>query len=244
MIDSSRLVDQQLRLVELKRAWESRQAPSPVSQLANGDIRYGPCLLISRQYGSLGDELARQLGELLHWHVFDREIVEQISERAHVRRQLVESVDERVRSRWQVFLHPLRERHTLKPKTYLLHLHEILLSLGHHGYVVILGRGAHYLLPAECAVRVRVIGAIDSRVRQVADAQQCSRDEARKLVEKADAASRAFIRDIFHQDPDSLLHYDLVLNTSMLRLDAAVSLVVGMLDKKLGVKPEHIPCAK
>jgi hypothetical protein len=242
MIDSSRLVDQQLRFVELKRSLRAHAAGSDPGQTP--EAHYGPCLLVSRQYGSLGDQLARQVGEQLHWHVFDREIVEQIADRAHVRNQLVESVDENIRSRWHILLHPLRERHTLKPKTYLLHLHEILLSLGHHGYVVIVGRGAQYLLPAECAVRVRVVEAIDSRVRHVASVQQCSRDEARKLVDRADAASCAFIRDIFHQDSASLLHYDLVLNTGLLRVDAGVQLVLSVLEKKLGVQPEPILCAK
>jgi hypothetical protein len=234
-------VDQQLRLVELKRSLE-RGRPATAGS-GSAEPPCGPCLLISRQYGSLGDQLARQLGDQLHWHVFDREIVKQIADRAHVRNQLVESVDERVRSRWQVLLHPLRERHTLKPKTYLFHLHEILLALGHHGYVVIVGRGAQYLLPVECAVRVRVVEPIDSRVRQIASTLQCSRDDAQKIVERADAASRAFVRDIFHQDSAELLHYDLVLNTGLLRLDAAVHLVLGAVEKKLGVKAEPMPCA-
>jgi hypothetical protein len=242
MIDSSRLIEQQLRLVELKRSLESSPRAAAASGLGTG-VPYGPCLLISRQYGSLGDQHARQLGETLQWHVFDREIVEQIADRAHVRNQLVESVDEKVRSRWQILLHPLRERHTLKPKTYLLYLHEILLSLGHHGYVVIVGRGAQYLLPAACAVRVRVVESVDSRVRQVATAQQCSRDDAQKIVARADAASSAFVRDIFHQDSASLLDYDLVLNTGLLRLDAAMHLVLGALKNKLGVQAEPIPCA-
>ena len=88
-----------------------------------------------------------------------------------------------------------------------------------------------------------MVEAIDSRVRQIASTQQCSRDDAQKIVERADTASSAFVRDIFHQDSASLLHYDLVLNTGLLRLDAAVHLVLGAVEKKLGVKAEPMPCA-
>ena len=140
MIDSSKLVDQQLRMVELRRSLAP--AREPPRQRTGDEVHYGPCFLLSRQCGSAGDELARRVGEQLHWHVVNREIVEQIAQRAEVRQQLVESVDEHLRSRWRRLLHPIREREGIRPETYLYHLHEIVLSLGTHGYVIILGRGA------------------------------------------------------------------------------------------------------
>ncbi len=242
MTDSCRLVDQQLRLVEIQRDLE-RSGEQPAPPVVD-EVRYGPCVLFSRECGSAGDEVAQRVGERLHWQVFNREIVEQIAERAHVRSRLVETVDEHVRSRWRCLLHPLRERENLKPETYLYHLHEIVLSLGHHGHVIIVGRGAQFLLPAQCAVRVRVVEPFASRVRRISTTRGLSLEEAERFVAKREADRIAFIRKTFHQDATSPLNYDLVLNTGYLGVELAAGLVLEALEKKLGVIIEPNPCAR
>jgi cytidylate kinase len=240
MTDSSKMVDQQLRLVEIKRNLE--RLGRVRTQPKIDEVQYGPCVLFSRETGSQGNDVTRAVGQRLHWHVFDREIVEQIAERAHVRNQLVESVDEHVRSRWQRLLHPIREREGLKSDTYLYHLHEIILSLGHHGYVVIAGRGAQYLLPPESALRVRVVEPLADRVRRIGSSRHISSEEAAQFVQKCEKARAEFIRNVFHQDSTSPLNYDLILNTHELSVEAAAAAVLIALEKKLGVKAEPGPC--
>lgn len=241
MTDCSKLVERQLRLVEIKRHLERLGQRLP--PITVHDVHYGPCVLVSRECGSDGDEVARQIGERLHWHVFDREIVEQIAQRAHVRNQLVESVDEHIRSRWSRLLHPLRERVGIKPETYLFHLHEIVLALGHHGDVVIVGRGAQFLLPAQSAVRVRVVAPFETRVRRVAADRGLAAAEAEDFVQRCDADRAEFSRRSFHQDATSPLNYDLVLNTGDLTVEAAAAAVFAAFEAKLGAQPEAISCA-
>lgn len=241
MIDSSKLVNQQLRLVEIRRGLE-RSGPQPASAKLE-EVQFGPCVLFSRECGSAGDDVAQSVGEQLHWPVFNREIVEEIAQRAHVRNQLVESVDERARSNWHRVLHAVREREKLKPEAYLYHLHEIVLSLGHHGYAVIVGRGAQYLLPPECAVRVRVVELLSDRVRRISTTRHMSVDEATQFVQKRETERAEFIRRVFHEDTTSPLKYDLVLNTGRLGIEAAAAVVLAMLENKLGVKVEPVPCA-
>lgn len=236
MTDFMKLVERQLRLVEIKRECERcGERPPP---LKVDEIRYGPCLLLSRECGSLGDEVSRLAGERLGWQVFNREIVEEIARREHVRNQLVESVDEQVRSRWRDRLHATRQRAGIEPAAYLYHLHEIVLTLGHQGDVVIVGRGAQYVLPGGCAVRVRIVEPLQTRLLRVATVRNLPLDEARHFVLKREADRAEFIRRVFQQDTTSPLNYDLTLNTNELGLEAAVETVLAALHKKLGV---HLP---
>ncbi len=230
MTDSSKLVAQQQRLVEINRGRDPGAAASA------DELLYGPCVLFSRECGSAGDEVARLVGERLHWPVFDREIVEEIAQRAHVRNALVERVDERLRSSWRRLLHPMQEREDLQPDAYFYHLHEIVLSLGHHGYAVIVGRGAQYLLPVDSSVRVRVVEPLGHRVRRIATAQRMSTDEASQFVQKREAERTEFVRKVFHEDATSLLNYDLVLNTGPVGLEVAAAAVLTVVAKKLGIK--------
>src|SRR5215468_1865895 len=55
-----------------------------------------PMIVVSRDYGAGGIDVGRRVAERLRFDFYGQELVEQIAQTAHVRRQVVESVDERV----------------------------------------------------------------------------------------------------------------------------------------------------
>src|SRR5690349_4732084 len=97
MVKLLNLIQKQMVLSELRRRLQDL-GKRPGRCMADG-VAYGPCLLISRERGSGGSRVARLAGERLGWQVFDREILDQIAELAHVRLQLAESVDEQTRAK-------------------------------------------------------------------------------------------------------------------------------------------------
>lgn len=121
--------------------------------------------------------------------------------------------------------------------TYLFHLRQVLLSLGHHGDVVILGRGAQYVLPPPCALRVRLVAPAPVRAQRVAQREGLALEAARSRVAKVDTQRAAFIRASYQRDSQSPLNYDLTINTGELSLETAVEIVLDSLRGKLGVRP-------
>jgi cytidylate kinase len=236
------VVGRQIAIGELKRRLEPKGS-GVVRKCVTGEF-YRPCLLLSRKCGSGGTSLARLLGERLRWQIFDREIVEEVARSAHVRRQLIESVDERGRSGWGEFRRMLVEGEGVGRELYLHHLRHVILALGHHGDVIILGRGAVYILPCECAVRVRLVAPLELRARRVAERESIPLNRARRRVEQTDAERAAFIREVFGKDVDSGEDYDLVLDTGDLSLEAAAAIVLARLQSKLHVQLETAPCGK
>ena len=107
-----------------------------------GKLSYGPYLLISREKGAGGSAVGQLAGKRLGWQVFNNEIVDAIAQKAHVRRELIESLDERDRTAIQDAIDELLHPQSMGASGYLAHLREILLTLGHQGNVVIVGRGA------------------------------------------------------------------------------------------------------
>lgn len=199
-----------------------------------GGVDYGPCLLLSRERGSGGDRLAHLVSERLGWPVFDREIVEEISQRGHLWRQLIESVDERVRSTW------MDDSRTPLQATYLHYLRQVVLALGHQGEVVIIGRGAQYILPPACALRVRVVSPPELRVRRLAAHNGVPSQQAQRDLQKMDAERAVFIRSTFSHDVSSTLNYDLVVNTGDITVEAAADIVLAALHEKLGVQTTRL----
>jgi hypothetical protein len=242
MSSIEQLVARQIALCEIKRRYEEENIrPAPVKV---DNVAYGPCLLISREHGSGGTALAHLIGERLGWRIFDREVVEEVARCAHVREQLIASVDDRVRSRWSETARWLAEGEGVGRQTYLLFLRQVLLTLGHHGDVVIIGRGAHHVLPRKCAVCLRVVAPIDLRIKRVADREEISLEKARREVERVDAERAAFIHEAFFRDVADATEYDLVVNTGELELEAAAAVVLEALHVKLGVQRETATCVR
>jgi cytidylate kinase len=224
----------------------NRLAQVPPAQLRPGQyvaedgIAFGPCLLISRQCGSGSSEIAEKAGALLGWNVFDSKIVDEIARNAHVHQRLVQSVDEHVRSQWDQMWHEFL-LDDLSDQQYLSHLKEVVMALGHHGNVVIVGRGAKYFLPSQCAVRVRLVAPLEVRARRVAERLKLPIEKARSKVGQVDRERAEFVRKVFFNDIDSPLNQDIMINTGRVSIDSAVKIVMTVLQEKLGISCEHYP---
>ncbi len=165
-----------LKLIENQRAlWDIRSRLGQVDRRPGrcevGGVSYGPCLLISRECGSGGSQIARLASQRLGWQVYDREIVDQIAQLAHARQKLIESVDERIRSKWETTWRHMLFPEDVGPDAYMQYLREVVMTLGHHGDVVLLGRGSQYFLPPRCALRIRLVAPLEERIKRVAESK-------------------------------------------------------------------------
>jgi cytidylate kinase len=226
------LIEQQMRRWELARRRQAQQERPGRGKL--GRVYFGPYVLVSRDKGAGGRETAKLIGQRLGWQVFDRQIVDAIAERTKMRQQLIESLDERTRGGLEEFL-----RHVLTKEIgstdYLLHLRQVLLALGQQGDVVIVGRGAEYVLPAQFGLRARMVAPLNVRVERIAKAEGLSPESAEALVRKVDQERKVFIRSHFQHDARNPLHYDLVVNTGGLSVEGTAEIVLAAARQKLGV---------
>jgi cytidylate kinase len=229
----SQLIEKQRAMWEMKRRLEHPEtAPG---RFAQDGVSYGPCLLISRECGSGGKAVAKLAGQALGWEVYDREIVNQISELAHVREKLVESVDEKTRTAWETAWRQILFPDDVNCEHYLRCLRSIVLALGHHGDVILLGRGAQCILPKECALRARLVAPFDKRARRIAEVEKLPIADAQSRVRALDAERANFVRKYFGSNSALPLDYDIVINTDELGFEGAANVLLEALRIKLGV---------
>jgi hypothetical protein len=203
-----------------------------------GKLSYGPYLLISREKGAGGSAVGQLAGKRLGWQVFDKEIVDAIAEKAKVRRELIESLDERDRATIQDAIGQWLNPQSIGTSGYLAHLREILLTLGHHGDVVIVGRGAHYVLPSQFGLRVRMVAPVEVRVRRIANHENMSLDRARDAIKQSDRERTRLAFKQYRRIVTDPLNYDVTINTAELTIEDATEVVVTALQEKLEVKPK------
>jgi hypothetical protein len=234
MIDIEDVVRKQIALY---RAYDIRADHEQRSGRGKeGKLSFGPYLLISREKGAGGSAVAQLAGKRLGWQVFDKEIVDAIAQKAHVRRELIESLDERDRTTIQDAVARLLNPQPIETAAYMAHLHEILLTLGHQGDVVIVGRGAEYVLPSQFGLRARMVAPVEVRVRRIASEGDLSLKAARVEVESSDRERRTLARRHFHQDVGNPLNQDLTVNTAELTVEAATEVVLAAVQRKLAVQ--------
>ena len=231
MIDIEDMVRKQIALY---RAYDIRAEHRERSGRGKeGKLCFGPYLLISREKGAGGSAVGQLAGKRLGWQVFNNEIVDAIARQAKVRRELIESLDERDRATIRDIVEELLHPQPVGTAGYLASLREVVLTLGHQGGVVIVGRGAEYILPSRFGLRVRLVAPLEVRVRRVAHESNLSLKAAQMEVEQSDGERARLTRRRFGQDAANPLNHDLTLNTAELTIEAATEAVVAAVQQKL-----------
>jgi cytidylate kinase len=194
-------------------------------------------ITISRDEGTLGDEIAQALSQRLGWRLYDKEIVNNIANNSHVREELVRLLDEK--SQWitnttivdKIFhLLKIPDSSPFGSDEYHDSLLKTLAALAAHGDAILVGRGANFALRcSEYGFHLRTVGSLEVRIERLSKARQISPESARRMIEDIDAERRAFIRHHFNQDVDDHRHYSIVFNTDHLSVGQVVTSVLSML---------------
>jgi cytidylate kinase len=219
------LVNQQvLRWTEEQRV--ASRPPPPMPDTAQ------PVICISREFGAQAGDLAAALGARFGFDVCDQDLVDQVARHAHVRRRVVESLDERVQTGIRQWADELMAMQHFNHSDYLRNLSEVVLTLGRHGRSVIIGRGAHLILNPTHTLRVRCYAPFDWRAAEVARRHQLSRGRAESLTLRVDGERRAFYREHFNADISDPLSFDLMLNVSSAPLATRADIVAAAFTAK------------
>ena len=185
----------------------------------------GPVITVSREPGTGGSEIARRLADGLKMDLVGAQIIQKIAESADISAKLIESLDEKQITRRDDWLSSLFETRHLWVDTYLHHLTKVIGTFGRQGNVVIVGRGAQYILPPEDTFRLRFIASMEIKIQNVMRDFGSSSAEAEKYVIKTDSDRRAYLRKYFNADVTDPSHYDMVINTGKLGIDGSVEAV-------------------
>jgi len=225
----SDLVDRQVR------TWleQERQAPEGGA----GPHRQRPMITVSRAYGALGGLVAESAAKTLGFTYFDREVVDRVARTAHVSERVVASVDERLQDAISNWVAELFGAGRMAHRDYLLSLARVVLTAGHHGRGVIVGRCAHLLLDPAWTLSVRVVAPLPVRVARVVAHRRIPEAEAEARVREVDRSREDFCRRSFGRGLDDPGQYDLVLDTARLPVETCARIVATAFHGRFGESP-------
>ena len=199
-------------------------------------VEVWPLITLSREFGSRGARVGQMVAERFGFSFWDQELVGEVARRSGAREALVSTLDEQTRSRLDEFVAHIFTADGTSAE-FLRHMGQIVRTLERKGGAVVVGRGGPFLVKPDTALRVRIVCPVDQRVASYAQREGLDLEAARRAVDGADKDRHAFYQRHFKRDVADAHHYDIVVNTGGLSLEAASELVVVAYQQKFGRLP-------
>ncbi|MBA4187214.1 MAG: hypothetical protein C0467_04265 [Planctomycetaceae bacterium] len=184
----------------------------------------GLVVAISRQAGARGGTIAQKVGELLGWQVFDNETLDYLVEDDTARAQFLADLPNGSKAWAAAHLIQLQRQKRVTAEPGTLAMIELLLAVAARGDVVIVGRGAGYLLPIETTIHVRIVAPPESRIAYFAQWLRLSREEAAIEVRARDQRRAEYLTSL-GGDPTDLTAYDMVVNAQRLGIEGTAQFI-------------------
>jgi hypothetical protein len=204
----------------MDRTVRSQGEPLPTSRSVS-------FITISREAGAGGSEIGSELARRLDWRLFDKNLLDQIADRFHVCRRMLELVDETQSSWVYDVLGTWMDCQIVPHEKFVSLLNRVVLAAARGEHAVFVGRGAQFILPRKQLLAVRLVASPKYRVRQLMERLRLNECDARRAMIETDRGRRDFVERFFHHDINDPHCFDLVINVELCGRDGAVSEILS-----------------
>jgi len=178
-------------------------------------------MTISREFGSGGDVIARQVAQALNYHFVDQKFIGTIlGQYGYVE---FDTEFATLPTFWERFDAQREKNRDVMADM----LNRVIRTVAHHGNVVILGRSGFAVLGEFADVlHVRLQAPFPIRVQRIMAEENISLEQATSTVEKNDKVRVAFVEEFYRARWNVTHAFDIVINTGKVSPDLAVNWVV------------------
>jgi len=163
-------------------------------------------IAISQQLGCRGADLGRLVAKLLGYRFVSREdLVAEVSRIYHVTPDQLVIIDERQPHFWSRL-----KTESVRCASFFRAV--VLREMARDRLVLVDRSATIFVPPSACALKVRMVGPFDERVKLVAETEKLSAVAAQRRVRDHDREVRARVQTLVGIDIDDSVSYDLVIN--------------------------------
>jgi len=179
---------------------------------------------ISRQLGSLGTKIAKDLREKEGFNYLDKILFEEgLADKYGLSEDKIKHYDEKKPT--------LRDTFSSDKDQYLNFLKTTMYDFACKGHCIIIGRGGLMLfqdIPG--TLHIRIIAPPEIRLERIKEQFKCDDHLANQIMKHSDHDRAGFHKFFFHVNWDDSQLYDLTINTKNLTVDAAVKQIKDAID--------------
>lgn len=206
---------------------------------------------ISRQFGAGGSTLAGRLAQRLGYKFLDEELVCLVAKDACVADEWVKVTEREPASGKKGLVSSLLSTQFLekfmgesgsdiKDGDLTPLFRKYIPELAEQDNVIFLGRGSQFILPdSPNTLKILLVATREHRVNFMMENHNLTLEEAEEAVNEWEGNRTDFLTRLTDKDPDAPSIYDLIFNTSVVRLEWVEDIVCNLIKRRSAEVPEE-----
>ena len=191
---------------------------------------------ITRQFGSLGRPIAREMSELLKIEYYDRDIVEATSKKMNLPVSKISEHEETYSTNLFSMLLPLGSDSIAKQDEIYNVQKEVIREMVEKESCIIVGRCADYIFrDRRNVLNIYIYAPVDARYKNCVEVLRMKPEEATKMIYKVDKARTAYHRRYAKYAPGDPDSKQIMIDSSMLGVKGTAEVLAEIVQRRFGL---------
>lgn len=191
---------------------------------------------ITRQFGSLGRPIAREMSEILGIEYYDRDIVEEPSKKMNLPVSKISEHEETYSTNLFSMLLPLGSDSIAKQDEIYNAQKQVIREMAEKESCIIVGRCADYIFRDHRNVlNIYIYAPVDARYKNCVEVLKMKPEEATKMIYKVDKARTAYHKRYAKYAPGDPDSKQIMIDSSMLGVRGTAEILAEIVQKRFGL---------
>ena len=183
-------------------------------------------ITITREFGSLGRSIARELSQILGVEFYDRDIVEEVANKLNLPVSTVSNEEEKSRHSFLPRMFPLGTDEEYMQDIIFDVQKDIILNLAKKSSCILVGRCSDFLLEKEKNnINIFIYASYEKRLQNCVDTLGMTESEAKRMILSVDRARNAYHKKYAGYLPGDPEHKQLMIDSSLLGVTGTAKLI-------------------
>lgn len=189
-------------------------------------------VVISRQFGSLGRPIAKEMSEILGVEYYDRDIVTMVAKEHNITIREVSSLEEKA-TKYSFMKFPLGNGTTVAQDKIFNSEAKIIREIAEKESCIIVGRCADYILADNPNnINIFIYASYEDRLLNCVNQLGMDTKGAKKMIGEVDKARDAFHMRYAKYKPNDLNHMDIMVNSAMMGVQGTAEYLCDIVKKR------------
>lgn len=192
-------------------------------------------ITITRQFGSLGRPIAKEMADILGIEYYDRDIVEETSKKLGLPVSTVSEEEESAKSHLFNMSYPLGMGTSLMQDNIFKTQADIIQKLAEKQSCIIVGRCSDYILRnRKNSIHIFIYAPYHERLRNCVDILHMEPEEAKRMIQQVDKAREAYHKTYAHFLPQDFTQKHIMIDSSLLGINGTARILSQLVKEKFG----------
>lgn len=186
-------------------------------------------ITITREFGSLGRSIAKELSSILEVEFYDRDIVEEVATKLNLPVSTISNEEEKSRHSFLPRMFPLGTDEEYMQDIIFDVQKDIILDLAKKSSCILVGRCSDYILEKQKNnINIFIYASYEKRLENCVETLGMTEGEARKMILSVDRARNAYHKKYAGYFPGDSHHKQLLIDSSLLGVTGTARLIAEM----------------